>query len=173
MKLVETEIAGAFEIELEPHTDERGFFARQWCARELAERGLVTRIAQISMSMSRQRHTLRGLHYSVAPAAETKIVHCVSGSIFDVLVDLRPAAPRWISRVLTAAEHRMLYVPEGVAHGFLTLEDATEVQYFMSEPFDASCARGVRFDDPGFGITWPARPAVIAERDRSYPDWAP
>lgn len=112
------------------------------------------------------------MHYAVAPATETKLVHCVRGSIFDVLVDLRPGAKygNWIGVELTADNHRMLYVPEGVAHGFLTLEAATEVQYFISEYYDPSAARGVRFDDPAFGIEWPARPAVISSRDASYPD---
>lgn len=175
MKFTPTDIEGAFVIDPEPHLDERGFFARQWCARELDEHGLLGTIAQISMSQSHARHTLRGLHYSVAPRAETKVVHCVRGSIFDVLVDLRPGPQqaRWVSFVLSAENRRMLYVPEGVAHGFLTLDDATEVQYLISEFFDASCARGVRYDDPAFGIRWPAPPAVIAPRDASYPDFTP
>lgn len=159
-------------IEPEPHTDERGFFARQWCSRELAAHGLVTELAQVSLSFNARRHTLRGMHYAVAPHAETKLVHCVRGAIFDVLVDLRPGPGlhRWLGVELTAANRQMLYVPEGVAHGFLTLEDASEVQYFISTHFDVGSARGVRYSDPAFAIRWPAAPAVISARDAGYPD---
>jgi dTDP-4-dehydrorhamnose 3,5-epimerase len=166
---------GAFVIEPEPITDDRGFFARLWCGRELAAHGLCGTLAQVSQSFNRARHTLRGLHYAVAPAVETKLVRCDRGAIFDVLVDLRPGAGqgRWVGHELSAANRRMLYVPEGVAHGFLTLVDDTEVEYFISAFFDAGCARGVRHDDPAFGIAWPAPPAVIAPRDASYPDFRP
>ena len=168
MKFTATAIPGAFVVDLEPARDDRGFFARQWCSRELEAAGLVSALAQTSLSHNAKRHTLRGMHYA---AGETKLVHCTRGAIFDVLVDLRGATPSWVGYELTADNHRMLYVPEGVAHGFLTLEDASEVQYFISAFFDPKAARGVRWDDPAFGIRWPAQPAVISERDAGYPDW--
>jgi dTDP-4-dehydrorhamnose 3,5-epimerase len=172
LKLTATEISGAFVVEPEPLADDRGFFARQWCSRELAAHGLVAALAQVSLSFNARRGTLRGLHYAVAPHAETKLVSCVRGAIFDVIVDLRPGAGRcrWLGVELSAANRRMLYVPEGVAHGFLTREDASEVQYFISTHFDAGAARGVRYDDPAFGIRWPAAPQVISPRDAGYPD---
>ena len=172
MNFTPTEIAGAFVVEPEPIADERGFFARQWCADEFAAHGLVATLAQVSLSFNARRGTLRGMHYAVAPHAETKLVGCCRGGIFDVLVDLRPGPGqrRWIGVELSAANRRMLYVPEGVAHGFLTLEDDSEVQYWISEPYDARCARGVRYSDPAFAIRWPAAPAVISARDAAYPD---
>ena len=168
MKLTATAIPGAFVVDIEPASDDRGFFARQWCARELEGAGLVGQLAQASLSFNRAKHTLRGMHYA---AGETKLVHCTRGAIFDVLVDLRGDKPVWFGVELTADNHRMLYVPEGVAHGFLTLEDGSEVQYFISAFFDPAAARGVRWDDPAFGIRWPAKPAVISARDAAYPDW--
>jgi dTDP-4-dehydrorhamnose 3,5-epimerase len=172
MRLTATAIPGAFIVELEPASDDRGFFARQWCARELEAAGLVGQLAQASLSHNGRKHTLRGMHYA---AGETKLVHCTRGAIYDVLVDLRgrsvPAT--WFGVELTSDNHRMVYVPEGVAHGFLTLEDRSDVQYFISAFFDPQAARGVRWDDPAFGIAWPAPPAVIAARDASYPDWRP
>ena len=170
MKLTATAIPGAFVVDIEAARDDRGFFARQWCARELDAAGLVGQLAQASLSHNTKKHTLRGMHYA---AGETKLVHCTRGAIFDVLIDLRGDKPVWIGVDLTADNHRMLYVPEGVAHGFLTLTDQTEVQYFISAFFDPQAARGVRWDDPAFGIQWPAAPAVIAQRDATYPDWKP
>ncbi len=172
LKLTATEISGAFVVEPEPHRDDRGFFARQWCARELADHGLVGELAQVSLSSNIRRHTLRGMHYAARPHAETKLVSCPRGAIFDVLVDLRPGPGRyrWLGVELTCDNRRMLYVPEGVAHGFLTLADDSEVQYFISTPFEASAARGARYNDPAFAIAWPAAPAVIAPRDASYAD---
>lgn len=132
----------------------------------------MSELAQVSLSYNARRHTLRGMHYAAAPYAETKLVHCVRGAIFDVLVDLRPGPGRhrWVGVELSAANHRMLYVPEGVAHGFLTLEDDSDVQYFISRHFEPSAARGVRYSDPAFAIRWPAPPAVISPRDAAYPD---
>lgn len=175
MRFTPTEIVGAYVVEPEPQADDRGFFARVWCARELAAHGLVGDLAQASVSFNVARGTLRGMHYAVAPHAETKLVSCIRGAIFDVLVDLRPGPGqgRWVGYELTADNRRMLYVPEGVAHGFLTLADASEVQYFISTAFDAASARGVRYNDPAFGIAWPAAPTVIAPRDASYPDFVP
>ncbi len=176
MRLTATAVPGAFVVDVEPASDERGWFARQWCARELDAVGLVSTLAQASVSHNAAKHTLRGMHHA---AGETKLVHCTRGAIYDVLVDLRGGSiaptgkPAWVGVELTADNHRMLYVPDGVAHGFLTLEDRSEVQYFISAFFDPKAARGVRWNDPAFGIAWPAVPAVIAARDAAYPDWKP
>jgi dTDP-4-dehydrorhamnose 3,5-epimerase len=175
VKLTATELPGAWLIEPEPIEDERGFFARTWCARELEEHGLVGKLAQASISFNRLRGTLRGLHYQEAPHAETKVVRCTQGAIFDVLVDLRPGPgqKRWVGHELSAANRRALYVPEGVAHGFLTLADASEVLYLISEFHHPTAARGVRHDDPAFGIRWPGPVAVISPRDATYADFQP
>jgi dTDP-4-dehydrorhamnose 3,5-epimerase len=170
----ETELAGAFIIEPERHADPRGSFARAWCAREFEGHGLVTRHAQSSMSMNTRRGTLRGMHYAVAPHPEIKIVRCVRGAIYDVLLDLRTDSPtysKWCARTLTADNGLALYVPEMVAHGFQTLEDASDVLYQMSEFHAPECARGVRWDDPAFGIQWPEGPRTLSERDATYPDF--
>ena len=169
----ETRLSGVFEIHLEPKADERGFFARSWCQKEFESHGLTSKVVQCSVSFNARKGTLRGLHYQAAPYAEAKIVRCTRGAIYDVVVDLRPQSPtfkNWIAAVLTA-ETTMLYVPEGCAHGFLTLEDDTEVVYQMSEFYNAESARGVRWDDPAFQIVWPAEVNVISERDRTYPNF--
>jgi dTDP-4-dehydrorhamnose 3,5-epimerase len=170
----ETKIAGVFAVEVERHLDERGSFARLWCARELEARGLDARLVQCSLSVNTRKGTLRGMHYSVPPHAEAKIVRCVRGAIYDVLVDVRRGSATFgasIAEVLTADNAVALYVPEGVAHGFLTIEDASDVLYQMSEFYDPQCARGARWNDPALGIRWPEEPQVISERDRSYPDF--
>lgn len=167
----ETKIRGAFSIELERHVDERGTFARVWCARELEERGLRPSLAQCSLSTNTRRGTLRGMHYSVPPRAEAKVVRCVRGAVYDVLLDLRAGSATylsWFAETLTADNGLALYVPEGVAHGFQTLEDASDVLYQMSEFYDSACSRGVRWDDPAFGIQWPQAERVMSERDRTY-----
>jgi dTDP-4-dehydrorhamnose 3,5-epimerase len=171
----ETPVQGALLIDLEPREDERGFFARTWCERECGERGLNLRIAQCNVSFNKKRGTLRGLHYQTAPFEEAKLVRCTHGSIYDVVVDLRHDSPtfrRHLAVVLSAGSHRALYVPEGCAHGFQTLEDDTEVFYQMSAPYSAEHARGVRWDDPAFGIQWPPADRIMADRDRTYPDVA-
>ena len=170
------EVAGAFLIEPEPIADERGFFARLWCQHELEERGLLGRIAQCSQSFNSRKGTVRGLHYQAAPYAEVKVVRCTSGAIYDVILDLRPASPtfkRHAAATLTAENRRMTYVPEGCAHGFQTLEDGTEVFYLISEFFRPDHSRGVRWNDPAFGIPWPPGDKILNERDRSYPDFSP
>lgn len=170
----ETKLPGAFEIELERKVDDRGFFARTWCAREFAEHGLATVLAQCSVSFNRRQGTLRGMHWQVAPYEEAKLVRCTSGSIYDVILDLRPASSTYLQHVgveLTAERGNMLYVPEGFAHGFLTLEPATEVFYQMSQFYEPRAARGLRYDDPMFGIVWPAPVTTITERDATYPDF--
>ena len=174
MKFEETKLPGIFEIHIEPKADDRGFFARSWCRKEFEAHGLDARMAQCNISFNRRKGTLRGVHYQVPPYSEAKVVRCTHGSIYDVIVDLRPQSPtfkQWTAIVLTAEKRNMAYVPENCAHGFLTLEDETEVFYLMSEFYDAASARGVRFDDPAFGIAWPATVEVISERDRTYPDF--
>ena len=174
MKFEETKLPGIFEIHIEPKADDRGFFARSWCRKEFEAHGLDARMAQCNISFNRRKGTLRGVHYQVPPYSEAKVVRCTHGSIYDVIVDLRPHSPtfkQWTAIVLTAEKRNMAYVPENCAHGFLTLEDETEVFYLMSEFYDAASARGVRFDDPAFGIAWPATVEVISERDRTYPDF--
>jgi dTDP-4-dehydrorhamnose 3,5-epimerase len=170
----ETKLPGAFEIHLEPIADERGFFARTWCQKEFEAQGLNPRLAQCNLSFNARKGTLRGIHYQAEPYPETKIVRCTRGAIYDVVVDLRPDSPafkKWIAVVLTASNRHMVYVPEGCGHGFLTLEDETEIFYQMSEFYNAESARGVRWDDPAFQIAWPEKVEVISERDRTYPDF--
>lgn len=171
-----TPLAGAFVIDPEPSTDARGLFARTWCERELAAQGLETRVAQCSTSFNTRKGTLRGLHYQVAPFAETKIVRCTRGSIHDVIVDLRPGSPtalRHFAVVLSADNRKAIYVPTGFAHGFQTLEDDTEVLYQMSEFYSPEHSRGIRWDDPRLGIAWPPDTRTISERDRGYPAYDP
>jgi dTDP-4-dehydrorhamnose 3,5-epimerase len=171
----ETMLAGVVEIHLDPLSDERGFFARSWCEKEFELRGLNRRLAQCNISFNVRKGTLRGIHYQAEPYPEAKIVRCTQGAIYDVAVDLRPQSAtfrRWVAAVLTAENRRMLYIPEGCAHGLLTLMDNTEVFYQMSEFYHPQLARGVRFDDPAFGIDWPGKIEVISERDRNCPDFA-
>lgn len=170
----ETKLPGVCEIDLDMLRDERGFFARSWCQKEFKEKGLTDRTAQCNISFNGQKGTLRGLHYQAAPFPEAKVVRCTAGSIYDVVVDLRADSQtykQWIGVRLTAENRRMLYVPEGCAHGFLTLQDDTEVFYLMSEFYRPDLARGVRWDDPAFQISWPEKVEVISERDRTYPDF--
>ena len=172
----EMDLRGAFLIDLEPAGDERGFFARTYCREEFEARGLRAIHAQSSISFNAARGTLRGLHYQLAPAEEAKLVRCTRGAIYDVLVDLRRGSPtfcRWAAVELSAENRRMVYAAEGMAHGFITLRDSTEVLYQISAPYRPELARGVRFDDPAFGIRWPLEPAVMSERDRSYPPFDP
>jgi dTDP-4-dehydrorhamnose 3,5-epimerase len=169
-----TKLSGVLEIGLERKIDERGFFARTWCQKEFAACGLNSKLVQCSISYNTSKATLRGLHYQAAPFSESKLVRCTSGAIFDVVVDLRPQSAtfkNWISLILTAENRHMVYIPEGCAHGFLTLEDDTEIFYQMSEFYNAESALGVRWDDPAFGITWPEKVAVISARDQNYPDF--
>jgi dTDP-4-dehydrorhamnose 3,5-epimerase len=167
----ETKLKGAFLIEPERLEDERGFFARTWCQREFAARGLNATWVQSSVSFNRTKGTLRGMHYQKAPYEETKLVRCTMGAIFDVLVDLRPGSPtfqQWTAAELTAENRRMLYVPCGVAHGFQTLVDNTEVCYEISEFYHPEAAGGVCWNDPAFGIPWPLPVGPMSERDRSF-----
>lgn len=174
MIFLETKLPGVFEIHIEAKPDERGFFARTWCQQEFEAQGLNGRMVQSSLSFNSRKGTLRGMHYQVAPYEEAKLIRCTRGAIYDVVVDLRPQSRTfkdWIAAVLTAEKRNMVYVPRGCAHGFLTLEDSSEVNYQMSEFWNAESARGVRWDDPVFRIEWPAKVEVISERDRTYPDF--
>jgi dTDP-4-dehydrorhamnose 3,5-epimerase len=177
VKFVETSIAGAFVIAPEPIEDERGAFARIFCQKEFAARGLLTHFAQWSISTNTRRGTLRGMHYSVGPHAETKLVRPTRGAIFDAIVDLRPDSPTyltWFGATLTATEGRALYIPAGVAHGFQTLVDETEVTYHIDPSFEAGAGRGVRWNDPAFAIAWPdAAERILSARDAAYPDYQP
>ncbi len=176
MRLVETPLAGCVVLEPERLEDERGWFARTFDPVELSGFGLDARVAQCSTSFNARAGTLRGLHFQAAPHGEAKTVRCTRGAVFDVAVDLRPASPTyrgWFGVSLSAENGRSLHVPEGFAHGFQTLEDASEVFYVISVPFAPGTGRGVRWDDPAFGITWPAAPAggrVMSERDATYPN---
>jgi len=170
----ETQIPDVYTVELERRSDARGFFARGWCQHEFGDRGLPDRTVQMNISFNRCRHTLRGFHYQSAPYQEDKLLRCVRGSVHDVLLDLRPESPTFMRHIaveLSDANYRMLLVPKGCANAFLTLEDETEVTYLVSEFYTPVAERGVRWDDPAFRIEWPARPAVISEKDRSWPDF--
>jgi len=172
----DTGLEGLVVVELERVPDERGSFARTFDAAEWAARSLDPRVAQCSVSRNHRRGTLRGLHYQAHPHEEVKLVRCSRGAIFDVAVDVRPASPTycaWYGTELSDENGRMLYVPAGFAHGFVTLADATQVEYQISTAYVASHARGARWDDPAFGIRWPVAPEVMSERDRTYPDFAP
>ncbi len=174
MDFVETELSGVFILDAERHCDERGFFARNFCADEQAARGIDFVPVQGSLSFNPTRGTLRGLHYQAPPHAEAKLVRCTRGAIFDVLVDLRPASPtygQWLGVELTAASLRQLLVPGGLAHGFLTLQPDTEVSYLMAARYVPAAGRGLRWDDPGLGIQWPFLPVLLSAKDRAYPDW--
>lgn len=169
----ETKLAGVYEIYVEPKCDDRGFFARSWCQQEFAANGLNSALAQCSISYNARKGTLRGMHYQAAPYPEAKLVRCTKGAIYDVAIDLRPQSPtykRWVASTLTASNRQMLYVPEHCGHGFLTLEDETEVFYQISEFYHPELSRGVRWDDPAFGIVWPSEVQQISERDRTYSD---
>jgi dTDP-4-dehydrorhamnose 3,5-epimerase len=171
----EAPLKGAFVIDPERLADARGFFARTWCQREAEVYGLNPRLVQCSISFNAQQGTLRGLHYQTSPHEEAKLIRCTMGSIYDVIVDLRRDSPTFrghFGTVLSAKNRRMLYVPEGFAHGFQTLEDDTEVFYQMSEFYAPDSARGVRWDDPAFGIAWPPADRIINERDHTYPNFA-
>lgn len=171
----ETKLAGAFILELEKFEDDRGFFAHSWSPRELAQHGLEAPVAESAISFNRKKGTLRGMHYQASPHSQDKIVRCTMGSMYDVIIDLRLSSPtfkQWMATELTAGNRLMLYVPKGLAHGFLTLEDDTEVFYQMSDLYNPESVRGVRWNDPAFDMTWPeSAQIIINERDRSYPDF--
>jgi dTDP-4-dehydrorhamnose 3,5-epimerase len=169
---IETKLKGAFIVEPEPHEDSRGAFARTFCAREFAARGLLAQFVQCSVSSSRKRGTLRGLHYQLPPACEVKLVRCTAGALYDVIVDLRPGSPTYrqhIGAELTARNRWALYVPEMFAHGFQTLEENTDVFYQISQYYAPQTATGVRFDDPRLAVQWPLPVAALSEKDMNWP----
>ena len=172
MTFLPTPLAGAYVVELEQRMDERGFFARSFCQEEFKAQGLDPRIAQTNVSYNRRRGTLRGMHFQAVPYAEAKLVRCTQGAIWDAIIDLRPDSPsfkRWHGIELSAANRRALYVPEGFAQGFQTLADDSEVLYLMSQFYRPDSARGLRWDDPAFGIAWPIANPQLSERDRGLP----
>jgi len=172
MRFTETALPGAWIIDVEPHADERGFFARGFCADEFTAHGLNPVVAQTNLSANTRAGTLRGMHYQVPPAPEAKLVRCARGAIHDVIVDMRPDSPthrQWIGVDLTEDNNRALYVPELFAHGFLTLADDTFVTYQVSQAYTPGTERGLRYDDPALGITWPAAVTVISDKDAAWP----
>lgn len=172
MHFHETKLPGAYVIDLEPFGDQRGQFARAWCSDEFARRGLVAEFMQANVSVNPHPGTLRGLHYQEPPHAEVKLVRCVRGAIWDVIVDLRarsPAYGEWIGVELSPTAMNMLYVPEGFAHGFQVLQEDSEVNYLVSSPYAPQAARGIRYDDPAIGVVWPLPATRISDADRSWP----
>ena len=174
MKFHPTEVDGCFLIEPTPRGDHRGFFARIFDSEGFREHGLADRFVQFNNSLSRDSGTLRGLHYQVSPAGEDKLVRCIAGAVFDVVVDLRQDSPsfgRWTGAEITAENRHLLYAPKGCAHGFLTLAADTELIYFASSPYAAGDERILRWNDPAFAIDWPHEPAVLSDKDRDAPDY--
>jgi dTDP-4-dehydrorhamnose 3,5-epimerase len=174
MIFFETELKGAFVIEPERKEDDRGFFARTWCENEFKEHGLNSHLVQCSISFNKMKGTLRGMHYQIEPFGEVKLVRCTRGEIIDVIIDLRPDSKTFkkhTSAILNEENRKMLYVPQGFAHGFQTLTDNAEVFYQMNQFYSPEHARGVRWNDPAFGIRWPDDQRIIIERDRNYPDF--
>lgn len=173
MKFIETSIPGVYIIELKPFVDERGSFMRSWCAHEFAARGLVSQMVQANISSNRLRGTLRGMHYQHAPHAEAKLVRCTRGAVYDVALDLRPDSPtyrKWTAVELDAQTPRLFYLPEGCAHGFMTLADDTELMYQVSAFYTPGSEGGVRYNDPAFAIEWPLEVSVISSKDQNWPD---
>lgn len=173
MKFHELDLHGACWIEIELKEDERGFFARSFCEREFIGQGMPIHFPQCNISFNKKRGTLRGIHYSVQPCAEAKLIRCTQGAVYDVLVDLRAHSSsylKWVSVKLTSENRKILFVPEGIAHGYQTLEDNTEIFYHMSVPYDGSCARGIRWDDPALRIEWPISNPILSQKDTEFPN---
>ena len=176
MIFTETPLAGAYVIALEPREDERGFFARAFCKNELAEHGLPNEIVQANLSFNHKRGTLRGMHMQVPPHGEDKMVRCIAGAIWDAIVDLRPGSPtylKWFGVELSAANRLMLYVPKGFAHGYQSLTDGSEVLYMVTQFYTPGAERGLRWNDPAFGIPWPVSDPILSPKDAAAPDFAP
>ncbi|MCP2730227.1 dTDP-4-dehydrorhamnose 3,5-epimerase [Limnofasciculus baicalensis] len=172
MQFTETQLKGAFLVEIEKISDQRGFFARTFCAKEFEDRGLKSVVAQTSISFNSKKGTVRGLHYQIAPATETKLIRCTKGAIYDVIVDIRPESPTYLSHIaveLTDENHRALYLPEMFAHGYQVLTDGSEVIYQISEFYSPGCGRGLRYDDPVININWPLSVSEISSKDASWP----
>lgn len=176
MRFTPLRLAGAHLIDLEKRGDDRGFFARFFCHDEFEQKGLRSGFVQINNSLTAHKGTLRGMHYQLPPAAETKVVRCIRGALYDVILDIRPDSPTFgqsIGAELSAENRTMMYVPEGFAHGFLALEPDTEALYLVSSAYAPASERGIRFDDPTFAISWPFAPREVSEKDRSWPDFDP
>lgn len=176
MIFTETKLKGAFIIAAERLVDERGFFALSWSQSKFAEKGLGRRLVESNISFNLKKGTLRGMHFQIAPFGQAKLVRCTMGAIYDVALDLRPESPtryQWVAVELSAENRVTFFIPAGFAHGFQTLTDNTEVFYQMSETYHSEAGRGVRWDDPSFGIEWPSRPTIISTRDQQYPDIIP
>lgn len=176
MQFNPTPLKGAYTIDLERKGDERGFFARFFCTEEFSRMGLTNKFLQINNSLTKNKGTLRGMHYQLPPSAEVKVVRCIRGSLYDVILDLRPDSAtfgKWYGDTLTAENRRMMYVPQGFAHGFVTLDDDTEALYLVSATYAPQSERGVRYNDPAFGIKWPLDPVEISEKDKNWKDFNP
>ena len=174
MLFTEAKLKGVFIVDVEFREDERGFFARSWCEDEFKQHGLNSHLAQCNISFNKKRGTLRGMHYQISPFVEEKLVRCTKGAICDVIIDLRPESPtfkQWLSVELTEENYRSIFIPAGFAHGFQTLQDKSEVFYQMSEFYRPEYARGVRWNDPTFGIVWPIDRQIISRRDQEYPNF--
>jgi len=174
MLFTETKLKGAYIIDVKRLEDERGFFGRSYCKQEMEEYGLNTNMVQANVSYNKKKATLRGMHMQAAPYAETKLVRCTRGAIYDVIIDMREDSEtykQWIGVELTADNYRMLFVPEGFAHGFITLEDNTDVTYNVTQYYTPGSERGIRWNDPAFNIVWPIAPEIISEKDRAVPDF--
>ena len=175
MRFQNTDLDGAWLIDLEPVCDNRGFFSRTFCVNEFKANGMETHFVQHSLAYSARRGTLRGMHFQSAPHSEVKVVECSKGAIFDVIIDIRPQSPtfgQWRGFELSAGNHRQLYIPKGFAHGLQTLANDTEVRYLISAPYEPSAARGLRYNDPAFAIAWPLPVAVVSSKDQAWPDFA-
>ena len=174
MKFNKTKLNGAYTIDLDKREDERGFFARLFCINEFDGEGMDRNVVQINNSLSKDKGTLRGIHYQLNPKAETKIVRCIKGSLWDVIVDLRPDSPtflQWFGETLSAENRRMMFVPKGFGHGFITLEPDTEAIYLVTEFYSPEHERGLRWNDPNIGIEWPIEPVIISEKDKNHKDF--
>ena len=174
MNFTEMKLKGAFVIDIERREDQRGFFARAWCQNEFEAHGLVTGFVQANIGFSYKKGTVRGMHFQTVPYAEVKVVYCSRGALYDVIVDLRDGSPtrgQWIGAELTAGNGRMFYVPEGFAHGYQTLEDKTDLVYQTSQFYAKEAAKGVRYNDPAFGITWPLPVSIVSSGDMNWPDY--
>ena len=174
MIFTETKLKGSFIIEIEKHEDERGFFGRSWCVNEMKDHGININILQANISLNKRKGTLRGMHYQLAPHQEAKLVRCSKGSIFDVIIDLRKDShtfKKWIGVELTQENYKMLYIPEDFAHGFITLDDDSEISYLMSEIYVPDAGATIRWNDPLFNIKWPLEPMILSEKDNFQPDF--
>jgi dTDP-4-dehydrorhamnose 3,5-epimerase len=174
VKFTETKLKGAFVVEIEKLSDERGFFARSWCRKEFEAHGLTSRVAQANVSYNLKKGTLRGMHYQIAPYQECKLIRCTRGAIYDVIIDLRPDSPtykQWTAVELTADNYTMFFVPQDFAHGFQTLTDETEITYQVSQFYTSGSEKGIRFNDPTFNIQWPLDVSVISDKDRDWPNF--